>query len=237
MDPQKRYVATLSKPSRDVLIGYTGSDYEEINDCLRKKKKLTASTKHKIDTIDSIFDGAPPLDSPITVYRGMVGKIESTLSTSYISTSLDRDKANTFTGNKCCMFEITVPAGAKVLPLAAISDVKSENEVLLHRKGVLIVTHEVRNLALDKDYFYSTYIPERYVGITPVVTLKAIKKTFSAEHWAERLYARINLDELDYFTPEEIVESVVKDSEEKSDIPNEAKTIVIARLKSTQTNV
>lgn len=242
LQEQEQYVSNLSHSITETIKDYTGSDYEEINTALRHRKTPSAAIAKKIEDLDAAFLGAPPLQHPITVYRGMKGKLDSSLASAYVSTSTDRIVPKDFTGGKCCLFEIQVPAGSKVLPLMRISEVKYEHEVLLHRKGVLVVTYETTRDELafghsvsaepkpTMQIFYVTYIPDKVIAITPTVTQKTIKLVFSAQHWADRISARVNVEELEYFTPEEIVNNIVGEFSES--IPDEAKVIAIAKLQS-----
>ena len=51
----------------------------------------------------------------------------------YVSTSVRLDGSWPFTGGKCCLLKILIPAGMKVLPLYDISDLLHEYEILLPR--------------------------------------------------------------------------------------------------------
>lgn len=68
---QYKYVFNLRDDLKDIILLYTGSDYEELNDNLREGNILTEIHKKMIDGLDEIFNGVPPIQEPIIVYRGI----------------------------------------------------------------------------------------------------------------------------------------------------------------------
>ena len=60
---------------------------------------------------------------------------------SYISTSMDKDQSKYYIDKKCCLMKIIIPTGNRVLPLFEKSTHTNENEILLDRDGILLVTN------------------------------------------------------------------------------------------------
>lgn len=226
LDAQLDYIDNLPERLKEQLRDYTGSGYEDLNETLRQRKNPSGEVKQLIDDLDAIFLSVPPLREDITVYRGMKQRLSPELGTSYLSTSLDIFKARDFTSLKCCLFRIHVPAGSRVLPLRRISEAKYEDEVLLDRYGVLAVTYE--NIAHGVQEYTTLYIPSTRVIVTPTITKKELDFQLSASEWAERIIARANVEELQYFTPDEVIESLTETFDEE--IPEEAYVIARAKL-------
>jgi hypothetical protein len=88
--------------------------------------------------LDAIFTKAPALRSSLTVFRGVDGRRSSISRRSdgaFTSTSLRREIAEGFTNKteKCCLVEMTLEPGARVLPMFMVSRYPVEMEVLLNR--------------------------------------------------------------------------------------------------------
>ncbi len=92
-----------------------------------------------IRDLDAIFDQMPPLPADLVVYRGVHGKKyaagKSIRDAGYVSTSVRRDIAQGFASKKkkCCLQQIKVPAGTRVVPLIFVSRYYAEQEILLPR--------------------------------------------------------------------------------------------------------
>ena len=80
--------------------------------------------------------------------------------------------------NRCCIFEITVSPGSKVLPLKDISNFRKEIEVLLDRDGEFFLTYvEEDDIVLENGDVY----PMRIIHLTytgPVIQELHSKKDF-----------------------------------------------------------
>jgi hypothetical protein len=121
------------------LKWYSGGDYGTLNDALREGTRLSKEVQSHWDNIQSAFSKAPLSTEPITVYRGKksdtIRKIVTPLSTSKIvKGTVD------FVGTKCCLLIIDVVAGTNYIDISKISDVPSENEILLPPNGTLVYT-------------------------------------------------------------------------------------------------
>jgi hypothetical protein len=139
MQKQIEYVKTLDKDIKDSLRWYTGDEYKSFNECLRYGLKMTHVQKTHLANIDFAFENAPPLDSQIIVYKGIIGK-NIFSDKAFISTSKYYENTLKFaeTYNNCCVMKITVTEGSRILPVQSLTQYKDEEEILLDRDGVLI---------------------------------------------------------------------------------------------------
>ena len=95
--------------------------------------------------MDAIIAGAPPLPTPMRVFRGLNttggrGELRAARThagaagAGYTSTTLSRSVAGQYTDDDhCCIESVTLPPGARVLPMWPISQYANEVEVLLPR--------------------------------------------------------------------------------------------------------
>lgn len=121
-----------------------------------------------LNGLDMAMSKIPPLEKSITTYRGVyVGNSKVINDPAFISTTLDKNYANGIvqqeyddlyrnSGNtKCCVLEIHVPAGSKVLPLFMFSEFPFQKEILLDRNGNFIKTGEyIKNDVLHLTLVY-----------------------------------------------------------------------------------
>lgn len=105
-----------------------GGFAEELNHALRVDQKLTRDQERSYKGIMNAFQEIPPLEEDIMVYRGT--SFLPFVVKSFISTSFDQKVAEQFVEQDCCLLEIIVPKGQKVLPLDKIS-MLPESEILL----------------------------------------------------------------------------------------------------------
>jgi hypothetical protein len=85
-----------------------------------------------VSDIDSIFDKMPPTRSAMTVFRGVKNMKEIPTDPSFASTTLDKATAKRFASKKCCVHEIEIPIGTKLIPLIPVGQYE-EQEILLPR--------------------------------------------------------------------------------------------------------
>ncbi len=118
-----------------------------------------------INDIQRIFNGAPALEKPLTVYRGVrddfylkgsPGYMHTT--SGFVSTSLDIDASLNFSGQKCCFKRILLLPGTKVLLLSGVSRYTSEIEILLNansqfyiRKAKRFLPKDTSNICIKRD--------------------------------------------------------------------------------------
>lgn len=150
---------------------YTGESYAPINNGLLNKSMLTKACQEILDDLDSIFKDVPSVEEEFVVYRGVTTKHDFGVLSGFISTSYDYDTAITFADDKkqCCVFIITVPVGAKVLPVEELSVNPTEGEILLPRSGYFKATKtSYRN---GMECFYLDLLLEEPKPVRPISPL------------------------------------------------------------------
>lgn len=159
---QEKFVNNLSDGEKKCLTWYTSGEYREFNRKLRKKEKLTDEQNHNLKCIDSIFKKVPITARPITVYKGLdTDNISS--DDAFISTTTDVNIANLFSGIDCCIIEITIPSGSRILPLKSVSLFPYENEILLDRSNYLIVNNDTSTKSYEGvKIIYMTYVSNKF---------------------------------------------------------------------------
>lgn len=198
MDSFLIYIDLLNDELKKSLRFYTSSEYKELNQKVREGIILDKELKIHYDNISDIFDGAPTLKKPITVYRGMTKKYTNQFKNQgFISASLNKDVAKTFhKGSSCCLYIITLTPGEYgILPLDNVSEMPDEQEVLLPPgslsiQSIVPYSENKENV----DIVYCTYIPENAIIINSIdinsLNDKQFKKTkisLSTESWVNRI--------------------------------------------------
>lgn len=144
----EQYIASLGEREKQCIKLYAGPG-ASINNSLRNSAKkdkevmcsdivanlgrddfLSGYTK----TMDAIFDGIPPLQTVMIVYRCIHGPRMRMCDMGYVSTSLNKRAASCFGKNR---FKITLPIGTRAL-FMQILGVHAEQEVLLDRRGKFV---------------------------------------------------------------------------------------------------
>lgn len=173
---QLAYMINLTSRQQSLLTEYTSKIGFAINSALRKMD----SSRHSevVSALDEIFAQAPAITKPLILYRGTKGfQIPQVFQEhAYLSTTFEFDKTRLFIQlaheavdhKMCCIYEITVPRGYKVLPLATISKIAGENEALLPRDTVLVVTSvETRYMSKNIPDLATTII--HCTAVSPIV--------------------------------------------------------------------
>lgn len=152
----------------------------------------------------------PPIETSITVYRGiktsLMGDITSIVT--HISTSYDQKESLVFTNKYCCMIRITLSPGSKVLPVEDISIHPLEKEIIVSRFGSF-------NLVLisvidDLKFYDLVYLPEGYIHIESNVELNSNKNSLTVEQSINRLNSLIDEEELElYDTFEDYINDLI----------------------------
>ena len=130
----KKYIESLPEGILQSIIAYTNES--SVNRFLRTKGKSSRSEEtHStmVRNMDIAFRNAPPLTSPITVYRGVRGFDELKDDLGFSSCSLSETISRGFGGGS--VFTITVPSGSRVLFVESVSTYPGEQEVILDRCG------------------------------------------------------------------------------------------------------
>lgn len=78
-----------------------------------------------------------------------------------------------------------------------------------------------------------TFFPEKTLSITPEMKETKIQETFIIQSWIDRLLNMIDPQELDFFTLEELIQSIVDTSFEDEDVPPQAISAAIIKYRAT----
>jgi hypothetical protein len=151
---QYDYIDDLSQKRKKSIEDYTGDYYDSINSRLLYNLPMLHKEEAIVKDLDYIFANVPPITSSIILYRGVTKKHPFGVLPGFISTSYEISEALGFTNTneQCCVFIISIPIGAKVLPIENISLHKLESEILLPRSSNFVVTgDEIRD---DMEYFH-----------------------------------------------------------------------------------
>lgn len=195
---QRDYVRNLPAHLKETLQWYTytegappGETIWDFNTKLRRGEDLGPKLERHFLNLTKIFSEVPPLTAPVTLYRGVDRGDVFSSDAAFASTTLRPERTIRFTdGFGCCLLQITVPPGARVLPLVDVSLVPKESEVLLDRGATWNVTgkgeefvgedpEEEEDVPLPPgfpgervkvdfpiDTFYVSYLPSGSVDVT-----------------------------------------------------------------------
>lgn len=170
LQKQKLYVESLSEELKESLVWYTQSNYRDFNSYLRGDREPTSDILHHLRNFEKIFNNSPPLETSIDVYRGSIKEILD--GKTYISTTLDLKITKDFLSlaNRCCLYHINVSPGSRVLPIKNISDIESEDEVILDRKGLYIATSSsIQIYEIDDERHLMKFIDVNYMPSGSIV--------------------------------------------------------------------
>jgi hypothetical protein len=223
------YVETLSSDVKKSLRWYTGSDYEIFNRRLRTGSKLDEEQIIHLSNMDKAFYNSKPLSMPLTVYRGIKGKAEDLMlnDKAFISTTLSKHRTRMFRDLNCCILQITVCPGCKVLPLEKVSE-ESEEEVLLDRDGNL----EITGTFIDENnvkVLYITYTPKKTVKVHNEQEIKKAEPIFDSDLAVERMIEYYKGEDTDFIDEDDI--KITYKKMMKRDITKEILSKIKTRLK------
>lgn len=187
---QIEFLDGIEEETKDLINLYTDSDhYKQINRKLCRNVNLSVKEDKIVSRLKSIFEVITPLKEAITVYRGIKSYSVNLnrLSCQFISTSLDINVPKHFMGDECCLMIITIPAGARVIPLMNISTIPDEYEVLIPENGTWTIT--------SKDTYL--YIPSN----TYILNIDSIKykENENKENEINRVLFLFSQDESDLY--------------------------------------
>ena len=229
MDVQEKYVLALSKEIKESLRWYTSGEYKEFNVALRSGEFLSVEDQMHMNNIEKAFAGVPPLTLDIDVFRG-VQKKEAILPdlNTFISTSVDEKVALEFAGEEeCCILQLKVVEGSKVLPVSALSDSAWEKEVLLPLGTKIKIISDAYDSRRGVEWYVGIVIPPTAISLTEKTTPVQVERKLSVNEWVDSLKVRIDVEELElYSTVEEVIEAV----ENTIEIPPLIKRSVLARF-------
>lgn len=223
---QEAYVERLSPEEKNSINWYTGGNYDEFNEALRAGKVLSQVQRQHKDNIDFAFDAVPPIDIPIVVYKGK-GSERVYSDKSFMSTSFLYERTKRFSGKECCVLQITVSAGSKVLPIRTISKEPEEEEVLLDRDGILVVTgNTIRNDGMK--VIFTTYCPYGSKPVREDEELKKADHSFDNQLIVEKLIESFKDDDPEFLDEDTIRISYSRITGKK--IPDQDLDVIKKRL-------
>ena len=216
LDDQIRVVNKLPEVIKESLIDYTKDIYyESINKALRKGQKIRDDREKQI-VVDIMiaFELIPPIERPITVYRG-IGEEPIALNKAFMSTSRSIGRAKQFTGMDCCLLKILVPPGSKIIPLWSISSHGYEQEILLPLGGSLVVTKVIEEKPMKT--YDVVYIPPESVVIGENVSTAndlaeetaKLEEDLRIESLKSRIINLVNPDEIEILGVNETVDNII----------------------------
>ena len=134
------------------ISSYTLAAFNNINKYLRKNRKSIhdddlVRIKRHVENIDDFIDSRPPTITPFKVYRSRGRDLDHKVGDivtdgAYGSTTTRNDNI----GFGDVSYDITIPTGSKVGPVAQMSSFASESEILLPRGYKLMITKIDRKL-------------------------------------------------------------------------------------------
>lgn len=139
---QYDYLKSISTNIKKSLIKYTTNISYNINRKLWENEPLTELEEKIKNDLDEEFKKIPSISQSIMVYRGINTDIMNYINNhGYISTSYDKQVSTWFKGTNCCILNIIVPTGSRILPLSLISKLLLESEILLPRESTFLLTN------------------------------------------------------------------------------------------------
>ena len=210
LSEQEAYVDSLSEEVKNSLIWYTEHNYKDFNRSLRSGKILTGEFLDHLHNIDFAFNGVPPFEKSIVVYRGVTHTSQIVSDKSFMSTTTSYNVAAGF--SECCIMKITISAGSKILPLYYISSQEDELEILLNRDQLLVITHKNTDKN-NKEIFHVNYLPytSTIVDTEKVVEIEKKIDTSAYEKIADSIVELLSdPDELEMLNIEEGDEDLKK---------------------------
>lgn len=177
---------------------YTSDTGYKIN----KELRYGQSPSKIIKGLDKIFNEIPAINTPIILYRTIdydLGKEYKDLG--FISTTYDLktiyEPINEYKELKCCILEITVPSGSKIIPVEKYSMNKHEREILLNRGSKMVVTNET--IKGGYKYLHMLYTPLEILETDNLKKVDSVNKKLERE--SQKLLKYI-LDNLEYLYTE-----------------------------------
>lgn len=219
---QEEYVSNLPDAEKKSLEWYTSGAYRDFNKALREGKILTQIQREHKDNIDSAFESVPPLEEPIIVYKGK-GSDNVYSDKSFVSTTLNYESSKRFSGSECCVLQITVSAGSRVLPLRTISEMPDEEEVLLNRGDIAIVTG---NAIKDRmKIIFTTYCPKDSKPVHTDEEIGKADRTFNSKLVVETLISTLSGEDPEFLDEETVKMYYKKLTGGKSITDSDLKTV------------
>lgn len=170
---QAAYIDRLPTRIVESFRWYTGGDiygtHHDLNEALREGQEVPRELRVHLRNMDRAFADAPTLKKGITLYRGL-DRGDVFNDAAFASTTLKPHIALNFTNMAdCCIMKITVPPGAKVLPISLVSSMPGEGEVLLDRGAKWYITGEAMTkwgADMNMRVLFVNYMPRSSIDIT-----------------------------------------------------------------------
>jgi hypothetical protein len=196
IEEQVKYVNSLSEDEQKSLNWYTGGGYDDFNVAIRSDKSLTYIQEKHRKNIQKAFEHIKPIDTALTVFKGIDTDIVFS-DKSYVSTTIEYKKTHRFTGKNCCILQITLVPGSRILPLYLVSKEPDEEEILLEANGTMVVT----GTKLNKDnmkIIFITYSPPKTYKIQQEKELQTAEKKFDREIIIDRIIEILKDEDPDF---------------------------------------
>lgn len=230
MEEQYRFVDSLPLDVKNIVYNYTDDSYKQLNEKLRSNILLSKQERILVDTLDDLFDDISLLTETLIVYRGISKYYPFENINTFISTSLDKNVSISFSGKYCCILQIILPPGSKVIPLRSMSKLPGEEEILLPRNGNFQITF--RNETIFPYIYHLVYLPKNSISIKNKSKKEIDKELDQQEidYWVKRILNLITDLDLEIFGPEEAVYSVINTTLKEEKISEKAIKLVIKEL-------
>lgn len=184
------------------LRWYTGGNFDKLNEALRKDLPLTEEQEKHLKELQRQFEEAPEIKVPLIVYKSKNSRTVYS-NKAFVSTSLSFEEAKKFSSSTCCILEIIVTPGSKVLYLHEVSRFPEEQEVLLNRNGTLTVTQtEDRN---GMTIIKCVYLPGEALTVE---TEKELDRSLNYFETLKRIKTVVSDEELELYEREELPEVI-----------------------------
>lgn len=226
---QEKYIKSLDPDIKASLRWYTGGDFDVFNESIRKDRALTERQSYNLNMLDKAFLYSPPIQSAITVYKGKSGS-DLYSDKSFVSTTVKYKASLSFADDDCCVVQITVSPGSKVLPLRSVSREPYEEEVLLDRGGELTITGTTINDDGMKIIF-ATYNPKNSIVVSDEKQIVKAEKVFDKDLIVERIVKFFEQDDEDlseFLDEDEVIDKYFEITGDK--IPDDTLEKIKTRL-------
>jgi len=147
----------------------------------------------------------PPLKTTIVVFK-CKNSANVYSDKSFVSTSLDYEGSKLFSGKNCCVLQITVSAGSKVLPIKDLSRYQEEEEVLLDRDSIFFVTGSMINETDNMKIIFVTYNPKNSIKVENKDDISNAEDEYDSDLIVERIIDNLKDDDPDYIDDETIID-------------------------------
>jgi len=179
---QVAFVKNLPKLLHDTIQWYTMAEaYVNFNKFIREgEKNYNPEFEYHAANLQYIFDNIPPIKKSINVFRSVKKKEQILYNHAYMSTAIVFEKTIFFRNKRCCVINITIPAGSKIIPVYVLSEML-ESEILIDKNSSIFITGSYVKKGLK--FYSATYVPKISVISEEkgVITIASIKEQSSSK--------------------------------------------------------